>query len=82
MRFEFGDECMKIRTREGALEWLGSFLVTTLKGHQNPLEICRIIKVGWSEELALDDGEIDLDLVEATGVDQCMDQDDVVPQSH
>ena len=79
MRFELGDERMKVPTREGPLEWLGGLLVAILESHQNPLKFCQIGKVGWSEELAFDDGEIDLNLVEPTGVDRCMDQDGVAP---
>ena len=55
MRFELGDERMKVPTREGPLEWLGGSLIAILESHQTPLELCQIGKVAWREKLALDD---------------------------
>ena len=79
MRFELDDERMKVTTREGPLEWLGGLLVAILEGHQTPFKLSQIGKVAWCEKLALDDGEVDLDLVQPACVNRRVDQNDVAP---
>ena len=50
-----------------------------LEPHQLVLERGEARKIVGREELALDDGEVDLDLVEPAGVDRGVDEDDVRP---
>jgi hypothetical protein len=54
-------------------------LVTALESHQIVFEGDEVDEVAWREELALNDREVDFDLVEPTGMDRRVDQDDVWP---
>ena len=62
MRFllEFFKQRIEIGTREGPLEGLGGLLVALLEPHQLVSERGEVRKVVGREELALDDGKIDL----------------------
>jgi len=81
MRFlaEFFEQRIEIAAGEGPLEGLGGLLIAILESHELVLERGEVRKVVGREELALDDGEIDLDLVEPAGVDRSVDEDDVGP---
>ena len=70
---------MKIASRKGPLERFGGPLVAGLEGHHVPLQIGLALEVARGEQLALNDREVDLDLVEPTGVNRRMDQNDVGP---
>ena len=54
-------------------------LIAALECNQAAFECREIGEVAWREELALNDGEGDLDLVEPTGMDRCVNQDNVWP---
>ena len=65
--------------RKGPLEWFGDPLVAGLECHHVPRQVCQALEVVRGKQLALNDREIDLDLVEPAGVDWCMNQNDVGP---
>jgi hypothetical protein len=54
-------------------------LIALLELHQLVSECGEAGKVVGREDLALEDGEIGLDLVEPIGVDRSVDENDVVP---
>ena len=76
---ELGEEHVKVTTSEGPLEWPCSPLIARLEGQQAPFKVGPIGKVARSEEFALDDRKVDFDLIEPTGVDRRMDQNDIGP---
>jgi hypothetical protein len=76
---ELMKQAVEIIAREGPLEGLGGFLVVLLEPHQLFSKRGEVRKIVGRQQLALDDGEIDLDLVEPTGVDRSMDEDDIGP---
>src|SRR5574337_853816 len=56
-----------------------SGLVVVLEAKQRVLECVEGDEVAGREQLALDDGEVDLDLVEPTGMNGSVHEDDVAP---
>lgn len=56
-------------------ERTGGRFVSTLKREQAGFERSQVSEIGRGQHLALDDREIDLDLVEPTGVDRGEDRD-------
>jgi hypothetical protein len=74
---EFGEERVQIAAREGPRERFGGPLVAGLESHHVPLQVGRALEVARGKQLALNDREVDLDLVEPTGVNWCMNQNDV-----
>ena len=56
------------------LEWLGQGLVADLEGEDPGGELVERGGSGRGEDLALEDAEVDLDLVEPAGVDRQMDE--------
>jgi len=79
MRPEFGDEYVKIATREGPFERLRGSLIAVLESHQTPPERTEVREVARCAQLTLDDGEVDLDLVQPAGVDRRMNQNGIRP---
>lgn len=79
MRSEFGDEHVKIATREGPFERLRGSLIAVLESHQAPPERTEVREIARCDQLTLDDGEVDLDLVQPAGVDRRMNQNDIRP---
>jgi hypothetical protein len=47
----------------------GGVFVAALKGEHALLDLGQVGEVNWGEDLALDDGEVDLHSVEPAGVD-------------
>ena len=76
---ELGKERVQVTTREGPLEWFGGPLVASLEGHHVPLQIGKALEVARGKQLALNDREVDLDLIEPTGVNRRMNQNDAGP---
>src|SRR5208282_3487340 len=76
---ELGEEDVKIAACEGPLERFGGSLVAGLEGHHVTLQLGQVLEVVWGEQLTLNDREVDLDLVEPTGMNRRMDQNDVGP---
>lgn len=70
---QFGE----VGASEFPLEGSSQALVVILKSEQPILHLWEGAEVVGSEDLPLDDGEVDFDLVEPTGVDRSMDQDEV-----
>jgi hypothetical protein len=56
------------------LERGGDLLVVVLEGQQRGLCLGEAAEVVWGQDFALDDREVDLDLVEPGGVDGQVDQ--------
>jgi hypothetical protein len=76
---ELGEQTVKVAAREGPLEGFGGFLIALLEAHDLAFESGRRGEVVGVEDLALDDREIDLDLVEPTGMYRRVDENDVWP---
>ena len=52
-------------------------IVVLLEAKQTVLDISERGEVVWGQRFALDDREVDLDLVEPTGVDRAVDQHEI-----
>ena len=70
---------MKIAAREGPFERFRGSLIAVLESGQAPPERAEVWKIAWREQLALDDGEVNLDLVQPTGMDWRMNQNGIGP---
>jgi len=70
---------VQVATREGPLERFGSPLIAGLKCHQSVLQAGQAVKAARREQLSLDNGELHLELVQPTGVNRGMNQNDVGP---
>ena len=70
---------MKIAAGEGPLERRGSPLIVALEGEETLFEFGQGSEVVWRENLSLDNGEIDLHLIEPTGVDRRVDENGIGP---
>ena len=79
MLLEFGKEFVQITTCEGPLEWFGGPLISGLEGYHIPLQGGQALEVARGKQLALNDREVHLDLVEPTGVNRRMNQNDIGP---
>ncbi len=79
MRFQPGQKHVQITAREGPLERFGGALIAALEGHQPAFEGSKVGEVARGEQLTLNDGEVDLNLVEPAGMDRRVDQDDIRP---
>jgi len=77
--FEFGEECVQIAACEGPLEGFGGPLIAGLEGHHVALQVGLALEITRGEQLALNDREVRLDLVEPTGMNRRMNQNDVGP---
>src|SRR2546425_12295251 len=73
---ELGQERSKILAGEGPLERGRRSFVVILEAEQAVLDLGQRGKVVRRQDLALDDREIDLDLVEPAGVDRRVDEDE------
>ena len=68
----FGQPC-EVVARESPIEGRGHGLEVLLEAQQSVLDVFDAGKVIGSECFALDDGEVDFNLAEPTGVDGTMD---------
>ena len=80
MGLQLDEKDVQVTAREGPLERLGGMLIAALECDQAAFECREICEVARREELALNDGEVDLDLVEPAGMDWCVNQNDVWPR--
>src|SRR5260370_18091890 len=80
MKFKAGEEFVQVGAGEGPLKGTCGLLVVVLEGEQTLLEVGEGGEVIGSEDLALDDGEIDLDLIEPAGMHRGVDQDNRGPR--
>ena len=76
-RVDLFDEVVEVGAAEFPLEGLGDGLVVLLEAKQTVLDISERGEVVWGQRFALDDREVDLDLVEPTGVDRAVDQHEI-----
>jgi len=67
---------MEIEPGEAPLEWRGDGGVVLAEGEEPGLELGERGEVVRVEDLALDDGEVDLDLVQSTRMDRRVDDPD------
>jgi len=74
---DFVEQGMQIASGESPLERLGNLLVVTLKIQETFFQCLERTEVVGCESLTLEDGEIDLDLVQPTGVHRPMDKNQV-----
>ena len=70
---------MEVAACECPPERFGGALIAALEGHHLPPQIGQVRKVGRGQQLALNNREVDLDLVEPAGVNRRMDQYDIRP---
>ena len=68
---QLDEKDVQVTAREGPLERLGGLLIAALECNQAAFECREICEVARREELALNDGEVDLDLVEPAGMEVC-----------
>jgi hypothetical protein len=66
--------------RESPLEWGSSLLVALLEVQEPWFELSQRGEVIGSKDFSLDDGAIDLDLVEPAGMNRGMDQESIRPR--
>src|SRR6266487_5268246 len=64
---------------ESPFEGGSSLFIVGLKGQQSCFELGQGGEVVWGEYFSLNDREIDLDLIEPTGMDGCMDKVSIGP---
>src|SRR5437660_4514592 len=76
---EFGEQRGEIAAREGPLERLRRVDVVFLEAKKPLTDRTERTEVIRREDLALDDGEIDLNLIEPTGVDGGVDEHELRP---
>src|SRR5206468_2090341 len=76
---EFGEQRGEIAAREGPLERLRRVDVVFLEAKKPLTDSTERTEVIRREDLALDDGEIDLNLIEPTGVDGGVDEHELRP---
>ena len=79
MRLELDEKDVQVAARKGPFEWSGGALIASLEGRQTAFEGREVGEVARREKLTLNNGEIDLDLVEPAGVDRRVDQNDIRP---
>src|SRR5947207_14949534 len=63
---EFGQQFGQVLARKRPLEWTGGGFIPVLESEQRGLEAGEIGEVAGRQHLALDDGKVDLDLVQPT----------------
>src|SRR5215475_2547421 len=80
MTVEAGEEIVEVLAGEGPMEGTGGELVVVLKGEQVVFEVIKGAEFIRRKHLALDNGEIDLDLVEPAGMDRGVNQHDGGPR--
>lgn len=74
-------EALKILPRELPLGGTGNLFIVVLEAQDSLLEFLKGSEVVGSEDLALEDREVDLDLVEPTGMYGCVYQHEVGPSA-
>ena len=76
---ELGQERVQVAAGESPLERRSRLLVMALESQEALFEFDQRGEVVWCEDFSLNDGEIDLNLIEPTGVNRCVDKDYVGP---
>ncbi len=75
MTVKAGEKLAQVGAGESPLKGSGGLLVVVLEGEQTLLEFGQGGEIIGSEDLALNDGEVDLDLIEPTGMDRGVDEE-------
>jgi len=76
---ESGHQGRQIATRESPLEGCCQLLVVLLEPQQTVLKFCERGKAVRGEQLPLDDGEVNFDLIQPAGMNRSVDGDDGWP---
>ena len=76
---ELGQERVQVAAGESPLERRSRLLVMALESQEALFEFDQRGEVIWCEDFSLNDGEIDLNLIEPTGVNRRMNQNDAGP---
>src|SRR6266478_2988318 len=79
VRTEFCEEAFEIAASEFPLEWAGNSSVVLFESQEPLFHFGERGEVIGGEHLALDDREVDLDLIEPTGVHRSVDRGDRGP---
>jgi hypothetical protein len=69
----FGEQASEIPTGEAPFDGASEGFIAVLEGEQPVFDFGQAAKVARRQDLALDDREVDLDLIEPTRVDRSMD---------
>ena len=77
--FDFGQQSLQIFAGEGPAEGGSTAFVVGLKSKQAFLELGQGTEVIGGQNFSLNDRQVDLDLVEPTGVDRSVDQNGIGP---
>lgn len=80
MVVEFGDKGCQVAGRESPLETRCQLLVVFLKSHQTVLKFRERGELLRREHLSLDDGKVNFDLTQPTGMNRGVDGDDARPR--
>src|SRR5215210_9364991 len=73
------EEVVEVAAGVAPVDRLGGLLPVGLEGHDARLQLVEVVEVAWGQRLALEDREVDLDLVQPRGVDGEVDEDQVRP---
>ena len=79
MLVDAGEELVEVVAGEGPLEWSSDLPVVLAEGQQSLSERVEVGEVVWNQRFALEDREIQLDLVQPLGVHGQVDQPRVLP---
>jgi len=79
MGTNLGEELPEVGARELPLERTGDGFIVLLEAQEPLLELRQGAQVVWRQDLTLEDGEVDLDLIEPTGVHGRMNGNDAGP---
>src|SRR2546423_9383410 len=71
------EELDQVAAGELPFEWVSHHLVAGLEGEDSVAEVLERADLGRSENLALEDREVDLDLIQPAGVNRQMDEHEV-----
>src|SRR5215469_9698598 len=77
--FNFGEENRQVFASESPLKRRSRFLVPSLKGQQALFQFLKGVEVVGCEHLPLDNGEVNLNLIEPTGMHRGMYEEKVGP---
>lgn len=71
---EAGEELVEVVAAEGPVEWFGDGVVTLLEGGESVTDLVEVGEVVGVDDLALNNGQVDLALVQPRGVQGSVDE--------
>ena len=74
---ELFHHCFKVVTCEFPLEWRSNVLIVLLEAEESILDFFKRVEVVGRERLAFNDGEVNFDLIEPTGVDRSVHGEEI-----